>query len=169
MATAIQASTNVNRVSVATLTSISDTIDLMKRTFDAFSYGRNYSNTLSGIVWVIAGLAVIREMRTTLGIPSEYEDPNKFIQAAYDILVAKTSITSSESNRYDIHRDCAEYARNILLDIEVINYKDIEKDGDLELWMDIVEGKIEGYRTAYRSLTGIDLGAGGTPIIEQQA
>ena len=40
LATAIQASTNVNRVSVATLTSIKDTIDLLFRAFDPFRYGR---------------------------------------------------------------------------------------------------------------------------------
>jgi len=32
-----------------------------------------------------------------------------------------------------------------------------------------VEAKIEGYRTAYRSLTGIDLGTSGAPQVEQQA
>ena len=164
MATAIQASTNVNRVSVATLTSIKDTIDLLIRSFDPFKYGRIYSNTLSGIVWVIAGMALIRELRTTLGIPSEYKDPDEFIPAAYDILIGKTSITPSETNRYDVHRDCAENARDILLDLEVLDYQNTDPGGDLELWLDIVEGKIEGYRTAYRSLTGVDLGTAGTPL-----
>ncbi len=168
LATAIQASTNVNRVSVATLTSIKDTIDLIIRSFDPFKYGRLYSNTLSGIVWVIAGMALIRELRTTLGIPSEYKDPDEFIPAAYDLLIAKTSITPSEANRYDVHRDCAENARDILLDLEVIDFKNTDPGGELEVWLDIIEGKIEGYRTAYRSLTGVDLGASGTPTIEQQ-
>jgi len=168
LATAIQASTNVNRVSVATLTSIKDTIDLLIRAFDPFKYGRLYSNTLSGIVWVIAGMAVIRELRTTLGIPSEYKDPDEFIPAAYDLLIAKRAITPSETNRYDVHRDCAENARDILLDLEVLAYEDIGPDSDLELWLDLIEGKIEGYRTAYRSLTGVDLGEPGTPRIEQQ-
>lgn len=168
LATAIQASTNVNRVSVATLTSIKDTIDLLIRAFDPFKYGRLYTNTLSGIVWVIAGMAVIRELRTTLGIPPEYKDPDEFIPAAYDILIAKRAITPSETNRYDVHRDCAENARDILLDIEMLDIKNIDPNSDLELWLDIIEGKIEGYRTAYRSLTGVDLGTPGTPIIEQQ-
>lgn len=160
---------SANKTSVATLTSIRDTIDLLKRTFDSFNYGRNYSNTLSGIVWVIAGMALIREMRTTLGIPSEYRDPDEFIPAAYDILIAKTSIMPSETNRYDVHRDCAENARDILLDLEVVSeFKAATPGGDLELWLDLIEDKIEGYRTAYRALTGVDLGAPGTPTIEQQ-
>lgn len=168
LATAIQASTSVNRVSVATLTSIKDTIDLIFRSFDPFKYGRVYSNTLSGIVWVIAGMAVIRELRTTLGIPSEYREPDEFIPAAYDLLVSKTSGTMSETNRYDVHRDCAENARDILLDMEVLDFKNTAPDGELELWLDIIEDKVEGYRTAYRALTGVDLGASGTPTIEQQ-
>lgn len=169
LATAIQASTNVNRVSVATLTSIKDTIDLLLRAFDPFRYGRVYSNTLGGIVWVIAGMALIREMRTTLGIPSEYKEADEFIPAAYDLLVTKKSGgTQSETNRYDVHRDCAENARDILLDIEVLDYKNIQPNGELEIWLNIIEGKIEGYRTAYRSLTGVDLGTTGTPMIEQQ-
>lgn len=169
LATAIQASTNVNRVSVATLTSIKDTIDLIIRSFDPFRYGRIYSNTLSGIVWVIAGMAVIRDLRTTLGIPSEYREPDEFIPAAYDLLVTKSSGSAqSETNRYDVHRDCAENARDILLDMEVIDFKNTDPGGELELWLDIIEGKIEGYRTAYRALTGVDLGTSGTPTIEQQ-
>lgn len=168
LATAIQASTNVNRISVATLTSIKDTIDLIIRSFDPFRYGRVYSNTLSGIVWVIAGMAVIRELRTTLGIPSEYREPDEFIPAAYDLLVSKTSGTMSETNRYDVHRDCAENARDILLDMEVINFKNTDPGGELELWLDIIEGKIEGYRTAYRALSGVDLGETGTPRVDQQ-
>jgi hypothetical protein len=168
LATAIQASTNVGRVSVATLTSIKDTIDLLKRAFDPFKYGRNYTNTLSGIVWAVAAMALIRELRTTLGIPPEFKDADEFIPAAYDVLIAKTSITPSETNRYDVHRDCAENARAILLDLEVIDFQDIKEGGQLELWLSIIEGNIEGYRTAYRSLTGIDLGTAGMPTIEQQ-
>jgi len=31
-----------------------------------------------------------------------------------------------------------------------------------------IEAKVEGYRTAYRTLTGVDLGASPNPVIEQQ-
>jgi hypothetical protein len=169
LATAIQGITAPNaKTSVATLTAIKDTIDLLKRAFEQFDYGRNYSNTLSGIVWVVAALGLIRELRTTLGIPSEYNTPDKYIPAAYDILVMGSSGRSSESNRYDVHRDLAENARAILLDLEVIDHQDARIGGELEIWLSIIEGSIEGYRTAYRSLTGIDLGAPGMPNIEQQ-
>ncbi len=111
---------------------------------------------------------MIREMRTTLGIPPEYDKPYEFIPAAYDALVNSGKTRSSESNRYNLHRDCANNARDILLDLEVVNQEEFNSDGELEVWIDLIEGKVEGYRTAYRNLTGIDLGDAGTPKIEQQ-
>jgi len=169
LATAIQGvTTPVSKTSVATLLTISDTLDLLKKAFDPFDYGRNYSNTLNGIVWVIAGMTLIRELRTTLGIPAAYDKPYEYIPAAYDLLVLRRPITPSGTNRYTVHRECANDARDILLDLEVINHQDNSAGGELELWLSIIEGKVEGYRTAYRSLTGVDLGAPGTPTVEQQ-
>ena len=169
LATAIQAATSSSKTSTATIVSIRDTLSILKKTFDAFNYGRCYYNTLSGIVWVIAGMALIREMKTTFGIPEGYKEPNDYIPAAYDILVEKRPITQSDINRYTVHRDCAINARDMLLDIQVLDLKDTK---ELDIWLDIVEDKIEGYRTAYRNLTGVDLGmppSPGTPKIEQQA
>lgn len=168
LATAIQATTTPRKPSVATLTTIGDTLTLLRKSFEAFKYGRNYSNTLSGIVWVIAGMALIREMRETLGIPPEYSSPEQYIPAAYDLLVMKRSITPAEANRYIIHKECANDARNILLDLQVLKHSNTNK---LETWLGLVEDEIEGYRTAYRSLTGVDLGMApppGIPKIEQQ-
>jgi hypothetical protein len=81
----------------------------------------------------------------------------------------KRPITPSETNQYTLHRECANTARDILLDVEVINHRDTAIGGELELWLNIIEDRVEGYRTAYRSLTGVDLGTGPTPVIEQQA
>lgn len=169
LATAIQGiTTPVAKTSVATLLTISDTLDLLKKAFDPFDYGRNYSNTLNGIVWAIASMALIKELRTTLGIPTAYDKPYEYIPAAYDILVMKRPITPSETNRYTLHRECANDARDILLDLEVVDHQDTKVGGELELWLSIIENKIEGYRTAYRSLTGVDLGAPGMQNVEQQ-
>lgn len=154
--------------SVATLITISDTLDVLKKRFEAFDYGRNYYNALSGIVWVIAGMTVIRELRTTLGIPSAYNQPHEYIPAAYDLLVMKRPVTSGDSNRYLVHRECAKNGRDILLDMEVINHQDRNPGGELERWLTQIEAKVEGYRTAYRTLTGVDLGASADPVIEQQ-
>jgi hypothetical protein len=169
LAVAIQSTAGLTgRPSVATLITIRDTIDVLRKRFEAFSYGRNYYNTLSGIVWTIAGMSVIRDLRTTLGIPPAFGDPHEYIPAAYELLVMKRPVTHGDSNRYILHRECARNARDILLDLEVINHEDTAADGELENWLTQVESKFEGYRTAYRTLTGVDLGSSGTPSIEQQ-
>lgn len=156
--------------SVATLITIRDTIDVLKKRFEAFHYGRNYYNTLSGIVWTIAGMSVIRSLTTTIGIPPAFGSPDEFIPAAYDILVLKRPVTTGDTNRYLIHKECAEKGRDILLDLEVIDHQDTTPvTGELEVWLTQIEAKIEGYRTAYRTLTGVDLGTSPNPVIEQQA
>ena len=92
-----------------------------------------------------------------MGIPEAYEQPYEYIPAAYDILVMKGPKTSSQTNRYLAHKECANDARDIRLDLQVINHTDTAVGGELELWLDTIEDKVGGYRTAYRSLTGIDL------------
>ncbi len=153
--------------SVATLIPISDTLDALKKRFETFEYGRNYYHALSGIVWAIAGMSVIRALVQTLGIPPAYSSAHEFIPAAFDLLVLKRPVTYGDMNRYDLHRLCAENGRDILLDIEVVNFQNRSPRGDLENWLVQVESKIEAYRTAYRTLTGVDLGACATPTIEQ--
>jgi hypothetical protein len=170
LATAIRGTTTpAAAASLATLTEIADTLKLLKQRFEVLDYGRNYYNTLSGLVWTFAGLSVIRELRTTLGIPPAYEQPHEYVPAAYDILVLKRPAQQSEINRYEVHKSCAVFGRNLLLDIEEVNTTDTSPDGELERWLAQVEGEIEAYRKAYRDLTGVDLGAEGTPVIEQEA
>jgi hypothetical protein len=170
LATAIRGTTTpAAAASLATLTEISDTLTLLKQRFEWLHYGRNYYNTLSGLVWTIAGLALLRELRTTLGIPPAYDQPHEYVTAAYDLLVLKRTGTPSEVNRYEVHKNCAVFGRNLLLDIDVLNEKDTTPNGELELWLAQVEGEIEGYRKAYRDMTNVDLGELGTPVIEQEA
>jgi hypothetical protein len=166
LAVAIQSQAVPNaRPSVATLVTLQNTLDVLRKRFEPFDYGRNYSNTLAGIVWTIAGMSVIRQLSNTLGIPTAYGDPHEFIPAAYDLLVLKRPVTRGDVNRYSVHRDCATNGRDILLDIEVLNFSD---QVELENWLTQVEPKVEAYRTAYRNLTGIDLGASATAAVEQQ-
>jgi hypothetical protein len=155
--------------SIATLTTISDTIDVLKKRFEAWEYGRNMYHTLNGIVWTIAGMSIIRELRSTLGIPPAYNDPHEYIPAAYDLLVAKRAVTHGAANRYVLHRELAKNGRDILLDLEVIDHLSKDTGGELENWLMQIEGKVESYRTAYRTATGVDLGVTGSPAIEQQA
>lgn len=157
--------------SAATLVTLSDTIDVLKKRFEVFDYGRNFFNTLNGIVWAIAAMSVVREIRTTLGIPPAYNEPHEYLSAAYDLLVARQAVTGTESNRYTLHRECARDARDILLDIEALNEQAAgfaEPGGELDRWLTQVEGRIEGYRTAYRALTSIDLGETRDAAVEQR-
>jgi hypothetical protein len=157
--------------SAATLVTIGRTIDVLKKRFEVFDYGRNYYNTLNGIIWAIAGMTVVRELRRTLGIPEAFDRPHEYIPAAYDLLVAGRSVTEGETNRYTLHRDSARNARDLLLDIQVLGHETTafaEPGGELDRWLTQVEGRIEGYRTAYQALTGIDLGATGARRVEQQ-
>ena len=133
--------------------------------------GHSYANALSGIVWAVSAMTVIRDLRQTLGIPPEYDQPYEYIPAAYDILVLRRPITPSDTNRYEIHRECANDARSILLDMEVVDHTLNDPGAELERWLSVIESKVEGYRTAYRSLTGIDLAGSGSaaPVIEHQA
>jgi hypothetical protein len=168
LAVAIQAA-SVGRPSVATLVTLSDTADLLKKRFEAFAYGRNYYNALAGIVWTVAAMTVIRDLRQTLGIAAAaFNDPYEFIPAAYDLLVMKRPHSRSEVNRYDVHRRCAISARQILLDLEVVPHLDTSEGGPFERWVIQSERHIETYRTAYRNLTGIDLGAAANVAVEQQ-
>jgi hypothetical protein len=68
-----------------------------------------------------------------------------------------------------VHNQCASAARSILLDMEVVDHTLNDPGQELERWLSVIESKVEGYRTAYRSLTGVDLAASGTPVIEHQA
>ena len=172
LAVAIQgaAADGGGRVSQATMVAIAETLELLKKRFETFHYGRNYYNTLSGIVWTLASLGVLRSLVNTLGIPRAMNEPHEFVPAAYDLLVLKRPVTSGETNRYIVHRDCAENGRDILLDMEVIDHSDTSPFGQLDTWINVIEPKVEAYRSAYRAMTGVDLGTKSPePIIEQKA
>lgn len=169
LAVAIQGAATTARASAATLVTIGETMELLNKRFEPFYYGRNYYNALSGIVWAISALSVIRALAPTLGIPNAFRDPHEFVPAAYDLLVLKRAVTSGETNRYITHRECAKHGRNLLLDMEVVDFSDRNVGGALDNWLSQVEGSVEAYRTAYRSMTGVDIGASATPVIEQQA
>jgi hypothetical protein len=143
------------RSSVATQTSIRDTMNVLKQQFEPFQYGRNQENTFLGIAMVHATLCLLNNLRKEIGIPDQYERPEEFIPAAYDILVAKKAVTLNESNRFIIHDNCASYGYRLLTDIETADltqFSTVSTGGSLDLWLDDIEGLVEGYRNAYSSL-----------------
>lgn len=150
-----------NRPSMATLISVRDTLRLLKHALEPITYGRMYTTTLNGIVWAVSGFAVLRDIRFDLGIPQSYKTAEDYVPAAYNKLVSRDESASADRNRFRIHHDCATYGRDILLDVEVFpddELKNPSLNGMLFDWLLSLEDTIEGYRTAYRALTGIDLG-----------
>jgi hypothetical protein len=173
LADAIQGANDIRiggNVSQATKTALAETIELLKKKFEPFYYGRNYNNAVSGILWTIAGLSVLRELASTIGIPSANRELHEVVPAAYDLLVLKRQIQSGEANRYILHRDCAQHGRDILIQMEAINFTGPGSDAILTDWINTIEPNVEAYRSAYRSMTGVDLGTKTPPpTIEQQA
>lgn len=159
LASAIQNTVSVGRPSVATVTTIRDTIGELRKSLDPFKYGRNHTHTLMGIVWTIAGLDLISRLRTQLGIPEPYDRADELVPAAYDLLVG-ASAEKINGNRYTAHRDCAVSGRNILLDVQGMDVEgaNAPDTDEIAAWLDAVEGTFENYRMAYRVLTGTDLG-----------
>ena len=169
LAVAIQNTGSVGMPSRATLTSIRETIGQLRKSFDPFRYGRNHTHTLSGIVWTFAGLELVLRLRSQLGIPEPYDSADELIPAAYDLLLGPGE--KIQGNRYTAHRDCAEAGRAILLDVQALDFEQgILDEQDLEEWLrePRVESTFELYRSAYRVLTGVDVGSANVAV-EQAA
>ncbi|GAB3510811.1 hypothetical protein GCM10027341_49660 [Spirosoma knui] len=154
LAQAIQAQsgTILPRSSVATQTSIRDTMNVLKQQFEPFQYGRNQINTFLGIAMVHATLCLVNMLKAEIGIPTQYDKPEEFIPAAYDILVGKRALTLNESNRFIVYDNCASYGYRLLTDIETADLTQlttIATGSTLDVWLNDVEGLVEGYRNAY--------------------
>lgn len=146
--------TNSIRSSVATQTAIRDTILVLQKNIEAFEYGRNRINTFLAIATVFATICLLRMLKDEIGVPRQFNEPHEFIPAAYDILVAKRPVTSSENNRFTIYDNCASYGFRLLTDIEFIEpttLTTIAIGSTLDAWLNDIEGVVEGYNNAYKS------------------
>lgn len=148
-------SSNTIRSSVATQTAIRDTILVLQKNFEVFDYGRNRINTFLSIATVYATICLVRMLKDEIGVPRQYDQPHEFISAAYDILVAKRPVTSSEVNRFTIYDNCASYGYRLLTDIELIEPAELTTvaiGSTLDAWLNDIEGVVEGYNNAYKSV-----------------
>jgi len=148
------------------IVAIQDTISLLKNTLETFQHGRNYYNTLNGIIWLIAGIDLIYRTRDSFGISLKYKSLEQFIPAAYNIIVEKKPKNSADVNKFKLHYECAQDSRDILIDIDGGDIS--QNPNTLNSWLNIIEPRIEGYRTAYMGLTGVDLAQEGSLNIEQE-
>jgi hypothetical protein len=147
--------TQTVRSSVATQTAIRDTILVLQKNFEVFEYGRNRINTFTAIATVFATICLLRMIKDEIGVPRQYNEPHEFISAAYDILVSKTPVTQSESNRFTIFDNCASYGYRLLTDIELIEPESLNTvaiGSVLDAWLNDIEGNVEGYNNAVKSI-----------------
>ena len=167
LAKAINA-TATGAVSVATQTSIAETVNLVRPSLRSMDYGRVHQDTLSGIVWAVGAMGLIHELRDDIGIPKDYVDPHQLIPAAYDLLVAKRPSAATDANRWNSHHTAATYGRRLLLDLQGLAATGSIPQSTITDWLDLPETEeaFENYRTAHRNLTGIDLGAATTRVGE---
>lgn len=157
LAQAIRDTNNQNiQSSVATQTAIRDTIQVLQKNFEVFEYGRNRTNTFIGIATVFATICLLRMLKDEIGVPRQFNNPHEFIPAAYDILVTKTAVTQSESNRFTIFDNCASYGFRLLADIEMIDpalINPVSIGSVLDAWLNDIEGNVEGYNNAVKSIS----------------
>jgi len=136
--------------------SIKSIIDDLKTKFRVFDFGRMYYNTLNAIIWFMAGLSLIWELRTMF---TPYQDFYQFLSASYEILSeGGSSSTASNSTYFKLNHICANTIRSILLDLEVLDTTNIL---EVAIWLDLVEEKFESFRVAYLQLTRTDLALSG--------
>lgn len=166
VAVAIRGAARVNAPpTVATEASIRDTLKKLKESYQAFEYGRNQYNTTRAIADVATIDSLIYRLRGSIGIPitPEFEERKNYAAAAYDILVLKTPISTSTVNRYMLHQDLSVNGMDMLNQLYDVNIESQATDAttgrtELSLWLDNIEPMVESYRTAYKMVTGVDLG-----------
>jgi hypothetical protein len=150
--------------SFATEAAIRDTLNLLIKSFDHFGYGTNQRNTVRGIRSILETLALIQDLHDDIGIPTNLDTPEKYIPAAYDILVLKQPISAATKSKYLAHLDLSKSSRTLLNQITSFIQLDMDQTigttnrTRLSLWLDNAEPLIEKYRSAYKVATGTDLG-----------
>jgi hypothetical protein len=162
---------------MATLINIKKAIGGVKQSFDPFDFGRNYYNTLNGIVWAVAAMGLIGALKEDLGITGPKE-PHEYIPAAFKMFVWDKMKDSSlkENNKiktspagYKHFRDCAIHSRNFLMEMAVMKDDDssfADQGGELEIWLDHIAPHIEGYSHSFRYLSGKNIGDPNLKLME---
>ena len=167
LASAIQ-QTTTGGASAATRIALKETLVLLRRSMEMFEYGRNNYNTLNGIVYTIGALDLVRTLKDQIGIPSTYDEISEYISTAYSMLIEGGDVSGSKPNRFLLHQSCAIAGRDLLLDIEVLDVNNMTAVTD---WIDneIIEERVENYRTAYREIAGSDLRTDGAAVPQRAA
>src|SRR6266516_3323595 len=158
---------NQGTPNLATLESIMEALRLLQAAMLPFAYGRNVVHTVTGAVWLVGALDLVKRVRQHIGVPAGFDTPYQYIPAAIEVLLSNGSPEKAASNRYTLHKQCAETGRAILLDIDGLEDSgnldnDYTRPEVLKTWLDSIEATVEAYRAAYRAAIGADVG---TPAI----
>jgi len=166
---AIQGAVLPGSVSYAALESIRASIRNIRNASKYFEQGRNMVITLYGIVEVIATFGLLLRVRGMIPLTQSYTKLEDLVPEAIDKLGLSDKVGRSAVNTYQSHHQAASDLRDILLDLEVLHFERLDV---LQVWLDLVEERIQGFRKAYLDITGIDLlkpeYRGGTFTVEQQ-
>lgn len=146
-------------VTTSNLTAIQDTIQLLRRAMRTLEYGRNYANALVSLVWTVSGFALVRDVREVIGVPEPFTSADQYVPAAYDLLVAKGAASPTRINRYLAYRHLADHARDILIDVEVLDTLESD-EALLRAWLDGIANRVLAYVAAYKALYDVDLASG---------
>jgi hypothetical protein len=127
----------------AAIESIIHFIHNLKTSFKAFEFGRSYYNTLNGIVWLVSGLSLIWELRTTLQF--DHVDFYEVMSAAQGrVLGHGFGNDTSKAVSLNLAHRRANAIRSILLDLEVLDTSNLT---EVQTWLDLAENKFESLNT----------------------
>lgn len=138
----------------ASLLLIGKRIKQIKIASKAFNYGRNMVITLNGIFEVMVTFGLLFREKDKIGVPSSFTKLEDIIPTAIQNLGISKNIATAHINTYVVHYEAARSLRDILLDLEVLDFEDLN---ELRTWLYLSESNFEAYRTAYLAITGIDL------------
>lgn len=133
---------------------IRERIKQIKIVSEAFNYGRITVVTLNGILEVIVTFALLFRVRDKLGVPQTFTKLDDIIPAVIEKLGLAKNIANPAVNAFSVHHDAAKELRDILLDLEVLDFEDLD---ELTTWLYLSHAKFERFRRAYLDLTNIDL------------
>jgi hypothetical protein len=140
--------------STASLVAISERIKQIKIASEAFNYGRITVVTLNGILEVIVTFALLFRVRDKLGVPQTFTKLDDITPAVIEKLGLEKNVANLQVNTFSVHHDAAKELRDILLDLEVLDFEDLD---ELTSWLYLSQAKFEGFRRAYLDITNIDL------------
>lgn len=147
----------ISSPSTATVTALRNGIVELRNSMRPFEFGRCASITLEGIVHVTAAMALLRDLRATVGGTAQANKPENYVPMLYEklVLAPQGLRETMRANRYLAHKTCAEAGRAILLGLPFLE----DDDRVVRLWLGAMEPFFENYRKSFVDITGRDLAA----------